>query len=432
MTPVTPATPRPTVPVRRLWAAVLCGYMALGATLQSLPSYVVGHFHGGPLIAGTVVGIAFLATACARPFAGRLADAGFARPVVATGGVLGAIGGAGHLIAPNPGTLIVARLVMGVGEAALFSGAIPWVLADTPPQRRGRVAGWFGLSMWGGLALGPVVAVGLNHLSGYRGVWWGVIVLGIVSAVLVLTTGGDNRNDDGLSPLPKGFREIVPVGASLPGLAFGLSSYGYGTVNALLVLHLHHDGIGGESAALAVFAAGFLLARALGSPLVDRKGGVRVALGSLVVEAVGLLLIAGTGNEVLALAGTVLAGAGVALMYPATVAMTLHRTGALRPGTSVGVMTSYWDLGIMAAGPLGGLIAGHAGYTTSFAVAAVTTVLSLLVVATALRTPAPAPAPAPAPKANGSRPAADERSVPKDHGSTDSEAAAPTSGRGPA
>ncbi|KOG57126.1 hypothetical protein ADK38_43070, partial [Streptomyces varsoviensis] len=67
MTPVSPAPPPGLpVPVRRLWAAVLFGYMALGATLQSLPSYVVQHFHGGPLIAGTVVGIAFLATACAR------------------------------------------------------------------------------------------------------------------------------------------------------------------------------------------------------------------------------------------------------------------------------------------------------------------------------------------------------------------------------
>ena len=143
-----------TVPVRRLWVAVLFGYLAFGATLQALPSYVPEKFGGGALASGTAVGIAFLATACGRPFAGRLADAGRSRPVVLAGAVLAAIGGLGQLLAPNLGLLLVARLVMGAGEAALFSAALPWVLSGARVAQRGRLAGWFGLSMWGGLAAG--------------------------------------------------------------------------------------------------------------------------------------------------------------------------------------------------------------------------------------------------------------------------------------
>ncbi|TCO48011.1 MFS transporter [Actinocrispum wychmicini] len=347
------------VPVRRLWLAVLCGYMALGATLQALPTYVIQRFHGGEAAAGTAVGIAFLATALVRPFAGRLADAGFAHPVVATGGVLAAIGGLGHLVAPNLGTLLVARLVMGAGEAALFSGAQPWVLAGTPPQRRGRVAGWFGLSMWGGLALGPVLAVGLNGWHGVDGVWWGVVAFAGVASVLVLTCRESGRE----TRRPNGF--IAPAGAILPGVVLGLASYGYGTVSALMVLRLQH--IGGENAALALFAAGFLLIRAFGSPLVDRYGGGRAASASLVVTSVGLAVIGWA--PPIALVGGVIAGAGVALMYPATVAITLARVDASRPGAAVGAMTSFWDLGIMAAGPLGGVVAAGIGYPAAFTVA---------------------------------------------------------------
>src|SRR3981081_1160132 len=61
---------------------------------------------------------------------------------------------------------------MGAGEAALFSAALPWVLAGTPAGRGGRVAGWFGLSMWGGLALGPLLA-GLGHRWGGAAAGWG-------------------------------------------------------------------------------------------------------------------------------------------------------------------------------------------------------------------------------------------------------------------
>jgi MFS family permease len=373
------------IPVRRIWLSVLCGYLALGATIQVLPQFVVQRFHGGSLMTGVAVGIAFLATACVRPFAGLLADGGRARLTVMFGGALGALGGLGHLWAPNFAVLLISRLLMGAGEAALFSGALPWVLTGTPPNRRGRVAGWFGLSMWGGLATGPVLATVLRILLGFNAVWYGVVALALVSALLVLTTRRGRAGEQRSLWFPRTLRDIVPVGASLPGIAFGLSSYGYGTVAALLVLHLQVDHIGGDSVALAVFAFSFLLTRALGSPMVDRHGGARVAACSLTVEAVGLFTLALATVQPLALVGAALAGSGVALMYPATVAMTLHRTGVLRPGTAVGAMTSFWDLGIMVAGPIGGLIAAQFGYTLAFAVAVATVAGSLVLVTGPLR-----------------------------------------------
>lgn len=353
-------------------------------------------------MAGTAVGIAFLATAAVRPFAGRFADGGRARRTVFFGGVLGTLGGLGHLWAPNFTVLLISRLLMGAGEAALFSGALPWVLGGVAPNRRGRVAGWFGLSMWGGLAAGPVLATvlytgsglytpytgsGLHTRMGFNAVWYSVVALALVSALLVLTTGGKSAGE--LQPLrfPRTLRDVVPVGASLPGIAFGLSSYGYGTVAALLILHLKGDHIGGDSVGLTVFALGFLLTRAVGSPMVDRYGGARVAACSIAVEAAGLLLLALATVQPLALAGAALAGAGVALMYPATVAMTLHRTGTLRPGAAVGAMTSFWDLGIMIAGPIGGFIAAEFGYPLAFLVAVATAAGSFVLMNGPLRRP---------------------------------------------
>ena len=104
------------------------------------------------------------------------------------GGALTALAGAGHLLAPNIGALLVARLVMGVGEAALFSGCLPWVLTEADASRRGRVAGWFGLSMWGGLSGGPLLAVGAAWVDGSAAVWAAVVALPIVSTVLIAST----------------------------------------------------------------------------------------------------------------------------------------------------------------------------------------------------------------------------------------------------
>ncbi|WP_165552986.1 MFS transporter [Kribbella speibonae] len=349
------------VPVRRLWVAVLCGYLAFGAALQALPSYVPEKFGGGALASGTAVGIAFLATACGRPFAGWLADAGWSRPVVVAGGVLAALGGLGQLLAPSLGALMAARLVMGAGEAALFSGALPWVLAGTRTAQRGRVAGWFGLSMWGGLAAGPL----LGTLVGER-VWWVVVALSAASAALVLTTRRDPGRGERLAPI----REMVPQGVPLPGAIIGLAAYCYGTVAALLVLRLRADGIGVDDVALAVFAAAFLVVRFAGSPLVDRYGGRVVAASTVAVEIAALIGIAEANGPVGATIFTALAGLGLALVYPACVSMTLDRVRGLRPGVSMGVMTSFWDLGVMAAGPLGGFVAEQAGFRAAFLLAA--------------------------------------------------------------
>jgi hypothetical protein len=49
---------RQSTPVARLWLAVLCGYLAMGATLQELPGYLSSKFHAGTLLIAVAVGIA--------------------------------------------------------------------------------------------------------------------------------------------------------------------------------------------------------------------------------------------------------------------------------------------------------------------------------------------------------------------------------------
>jgi MFS family permease len=357
-------------PVRRLWVGVLCGYLALGATLQELPGYVVSEYRQGPAVVGLVVGAAFAATALTRPFAGRAGDAGKARSVVMAGGAITALAAAGHLIAPNVAALLVARLLMGLGEAALFSGGLPWVLAGTPAHRRGRVAGWFGLSMWSGLTAGPLLAVLLHRLGGSTAVWCAVAALPIMSTVLSITTRPQLAPTDPAPIFPASVRAILPAGVGLPGLCLGLAAYGYGSLTALLVLYLTDDQIGGQDAALAVYSMAFLVTRALGSPLVDRFGGTLIARLVLIIEAGGLILLAAIPTAPAALAGAAIIGVGIGIIYPATTAITLHRTDAVQPGATVGSMTSLWDLGILIAGPIGGLLAAHVGYRPAFAVAA--------------------------------------------------------------
>jgi MFS family permease len=356
-------------PVARLWCSVLAGYLAFGATLQTLPIWLPSRFGAGAATVGLAVGIAFLATAVCRPFAGWAADSGRARRVVMTGGALIVVGALGQWVAPHVWILLLARLVMGAGEAALFSGALPWALSAASPARPGRFAGWFGLSMWSGLAIGPLVASAAMLAGGADAAWLTVLALGGASMAIVVTCRPQTTMTVG-KPARFSWHGLIPPGARLPGVMFGLAAYGYGAVSGVLVLYLVDSHLGGAHIGLAVFGAAFLLARAFGSPLVDRFGGAEVASVMLSIEAVGFVLLAAVQTQVAALTGAALAGAGVSLIFPSAVALAFQRSGDAGSGASAGTIASSWDVGILIAGVVSGMTAAAVGYRVAFGMAA--------------------------------------------------------------
>ena len=139
----------------RLWLAVLCGY-SRSARRSRRSRRVLAR---GPGTVGLLVTLAAAATAVTRPFAGRFADRGRALGVARAGAALVAVGAAGHLVAERH-----VRARAGAADdrrrrgRAVHRRARARAARPRRPQRRGRLIGHFGLSMWGGLAAGPPLA----------------------------------------------------------------------------------------------------------------------------------------------------------------------------------------------------------------------------------------------------------------------------------
>jgi MFS family permease len=384
--------------IKRSWAAVLCGYLALGATIQALPGLELG----GAAATGALVTLAAAATAIARPFAGRWADRG--APVARVGAALVAAGAVGHLLAQTVPAMAAARLLLGAGEGALFTGALVAVLQDAPAVRRGRLIGHFGLSMWGGLALGPVMATAFGDHA-----LWFATAAALAAAALTAAAprhatqarhaaadhvarhgaGADHVARHGAdadhvarhgidadrvarhgahaarthaaphrgNAAPGRGRLLPPVALRL-GVLLGLSSFGYGTLNAFVSTRTEHAGL-----ALGLFAGAFVVTRALGSRLVDDYGPRRVARAAIAIEAVALPFVPHP-------AALIVLGAGLSLVLPALMSWLVELVRDDERGAAVGAITSCWDVGIALAGPLGGLSVTHAFAFAALAAAA--------------------------------------------------------------
>jgi MFS family permease len=361
------------VPYWRLWSACFLGFSAIGMTIQVMPAYAHERFGANAITAGLAVTIGSLATMISRPVSGRFADRSGGRRVAMAGAILGLIGGIGHVVATNLPVLVLARLFLGAGEGALFTGSVGWILAHTEQSQRGKTAGHFGLSMWMGLASGPMLGTALLAIGGYRNVWIAATIIPMLAWRLVALTRPEGRVSTGGANIR---RALFPRAAWAPGASGVFASVGYGIIAAFLALRFAALDFAGQNFALSVFGVAFIITRFLGSAYADRFGGRRVLLPAFVIESAGLAGLFLTQVEWLAFASAALTGAGLSLLMPSLTSLVTEAADPRERTAALGAVTSAWDLGVAVGGPLGGLVAG-ASYAGPFGLGAVAALIAI-------------------------------------------------------
>jgi MFS family permease len=367
------------------------GLLAVGATLPVLPRYVRGPIDGSDFDVGIVTGAFAITGLALRPIAGRLADQYGRRRIVIAGSISTAVAGLLYFIPAGIPGLIVARLFLGAGEGAVYTAGSAWVVDMTPPERRGRIIGLYGLAIWGGLALGPPIGELVLQSSSYGWVWAFAAAAPLVGALVAL------RIPESFVPHPAATapdRAWISREALRPGIGLSLAIVGYAAMAAFLVLHLDQQGVGHGAAVFAAFAASVVGMRVVGGGLPDRYGSIPCIIGAAVVEAGGLLVIATAQSLPVAAFGAVAMGSGFSLLFPSLALLVVNRVPEERRGVAMGTFTAFFDLGMGVGSPVVGAAAAIGGYEAAFVLAAgcalstIAVALSLRTVARAMPTPA--------------------------------------------
>ncbi len=104
-----------------------------------------------------------------------------------------------------------------------------------------------------------------------------------------------------------------------------------------------------------------------------------MAIGSLVIEAIGQLLIWSAHDPMLALAGAFLTGLGCSMVFPAMGREVVHLVEPHLRGTALGGYAAFQDLAYGLTGPVAGLLADRAGYGSVFLVGSAAAAVGVLV-----------------------------------------------------
>jgi MFS family permease len=381
---------RPGVAFAGVFGVTFCCLLAVGAVLPVLPRYVHGPLGGGDIAVGIVVGSYAITGLLLRPFAGRFADHRGRRPTVLVGSVLVAAAGFLYLLPLGVAGLIGARLVLGAGEGAVFTAGSAWIVDLAPIERRGRVIGLYGLAVWSGLSIGPLIGELTQHALGYSAVWLLAGTLPLIGAAIA------TRVPDPFEPMPPVEDEhhsLIVKEAVRPGAALALGAIGYGTIAAFVVLLLEARGVGHGATVFGAFATMVVLTRLVGGDLPDRIGPARVAVAAACVEALGLSAIAVAQTLPVALAGALAMGAAFSLLYPSLSLIVVSNVSDRRRGAALGTFTAFFDAGVGLGAPLAGAAAALTSYEGAFFLAATIALVSATTIAVAV---APAARAAPA------------------------------------
>lgn len=324
----------------------------LGATTADLQwvidSYAV--VFGGLLLTGGAVG----------DRVGRRPALAVGFGTVALGSVLGALAG-------SIATVIVARLIMGLGAALLLPATLSTLTEVFDDEERPRaIAYWSGIAGAGG-AFGPAIGGWLIEVGSWSTVFWTTVLLSLIGLVATLWVVPVLP---GVSSTP-----LDPLGSLLSTVAIGLVLFAIieapGHPTSPLVIGAAIAGVGAAAAFVAHEArnpAPMLPLRVFDDP--ERRAGLLTlllaAVGFVGVVFVGALLLQiGWGESALA-TGLLLVPLGAAELAVSLRTAGLSRRFGSGRVVAVGLVTMAVGYTAMAATPVGergmfvlaGIIAG--------------------------------------------------------------------------
>ncbi|MEJ5055476.1 MFS transporter [Sphingobacterium sp. MYb382] len=363
--------------------SVFCVYLTIGLALGVLPKFVQQTLGFDSFVVGLVIGLQFLSTLLTRAFSGKMTDTKGAKQSKVLGVLLAVVAGLAYTLsaffysnsALALALLLLARVIHGVGESFLVTGAMAWAIGLVGGANSGKVMTWNGIAIYAGISIGAPLSIWVSIAYGYLPAFACMMVLPLLG---MLFTNHLPTLEVVKDQVRTPFYKVIGA-ISGQGLSLAFSSLAFGCIASFIALFFAEKNWGEASLAFMVFGSCYVLTRIFFASFPDRFGGFKIALISLLIEIVGQLLIWTATGKTMAIIGCGLTGVGFSLVFPALGVLALQKVSPQMRGTALGAYVAFVDLSLGLAAPLAGLAASYFNYQAVYLFGAISCVLSIVV-----------------------------------------------------
>lgn len=326
------------------WINRFSFFLAHHLTRPILPLYLVS-FGASSTVIGAVMAVFTITATATRIPVGLHIDRIGRKPFLIAGVALFAVSNFGYLWAPGILLMLPFRMLHGVGWSGCTT-AVATLAADIAPQkRRGELIGYAAMASSLGGAIGPVAGFALLQRFDFSGVFFGAAALLFVSLILAAFVkepehGPRNNHRQRWIDL------LVIPETLLPAVAVAFLSFGHGGILTFLPIHALKLGLENPGLWFGLYALCLLLSRPVAGPLSDRISRRAVIIPGLILNLLGIGILALASSPAWLMAAAVVGGFGTGAAQPALMTVAVDQTSPQRRGQSMAQYQCFYDLGI--------------------------------------------------------------------------------------
>ncbi|MEK4014481.1 MFS transporter [Peribacillus sp. FSL M8-0224] len=343
-------------------------FLTFYVLMVTLTIYTMDNFHASQAQAGLASSIFVLGAVLVRPIAGKKIDKIGRRKMLLGSLILFLIASIGYFLVNSLSLLLIDRLIHGFafGLATTATGTIA---ADIiPNERRGEGTGYFAMSTNLAMAFGPFIGLLITQHFSYSIIFYAASLFAAFSLVASLFMNVPEGDKGGASP-QKGFKisDYFEKRALPISIFIGFAGFTYSSILSYLTSFAKEmDLMDAASFFFVVFAVFLLASRPFTGRMFDVKGENAVIYPSLLLFAVGMVILSQSHHGITLLIAGAFIGVGYGTFQSSSQAISIKEAPSNRMGLATSTFFTMYDFGIGVGPFLLGFLIPFTGFKGLF------------------------------------------------------------------